>query len=251
MPSIYNQSISIFGGSAGIGFAVARLALQEGIRVAIVSSNPNRVAIAVESLKKEIPHGTISGYECNLKTDDVETSLQNVFADVLAANGGNALDHIIFTAGDSLHIKSLGEIDIDFIHEAGKVRFVAPLLIAKLAPHFIKNDYASSFILTTGTVSEKPSPNWSVAASYFGGMQAMTRNLAPDLKPIRVNLVNAGVVDTELWGAERKSIVAHLSKISFVERVATADEIAEAYIYLMKDTNATGSIVSTNGGGLL
>jgi hypothetical protein len=34
-------------------------------------------------------------------------------------------------------------------------------------------------------------------------------------------------------------------------KVGTAEEVAESYIYLMKDTNTTGGMVSTNGGALL
>ena len=45
--------------------------------------------------------------------------------------------------------------------------------------------------------------------------------------------------------------IAEYAKNTFMGRVATAEEAAESYIYLMKDTNATGSAVSTNGGGLL
>jgi len=54
-------------------------------------------------------------------------------------------------------------------------------------------------VLTTGTVAEKPIPRWSVVASYAAGLHGMVRNLALDLKPIRVNLVSPGLVDTELW----------------------------------------------------
>ena len=48
---------------------------------------------------------------------------------------------------------------------------------------------------------------WSVVASYAAGLHGMTRNLALDLKPIRVNLVSLGAIDTEFWAhmsAEQK-----------------------------------------------
>ena len=34
-------------------------------------------------------------------------------------------------------------------------------------------------------------------------------------------------------------------------RVASPEDVAEAYLYLLKDTNITGTTVSTNGGSLL
>jgi NAD(P)-dependent dehydrogenase (short-subunit alcohol dehydrogenase family) len=67
MPSITGQSIVIIGGSAGIGLAVAKLALKEGARVTIVSSNPTRIDTAIDNLKKEVYDCQITGYGCNLK----------------------------------------------------------------------------------------------------------------------------------------------------------------------------------------
>jgi NAD(P)-dependent dehydrogenase (short-subunit alcohol dehydrogenase family) len=251
MPSISGQSIVIIGGSSGIGFSVAKLALAEGVRVAIVSSNPNRVASAVQDLKSTFPNGQITGSVCDLKQEDVEARLEKLLTDIVVANGGAPLDHIVFTAGDSLSMKPMPEIDIDFIRMAGHVRFVVPLLVAKLAPRFLKPSYTSSLIMTSGAVSEKPMPTWSVVAAYGAGLYGMTRNLALDLKPLRVNLVSPGAVNTEMWGPSREAFAAQVAKTALLGKVATADEVAESYIYLMKDTNATASIVSTNGGSLI
>lgn len=84
----------------------------------------------------------------------------------------------------------------------------------------------------------------------------MARNLAVDLKPIRVNVVSPGIVDTPLWDGpltpEQKEgmFKAYAAKLP-TGRVANAEDIAEAYIYLMKDGNATGRVVTTDSGALL
>jgi NAD(P)-dependent dehydrogenase (short-subunit alcohol dehydrogenase family) len=84
MPSIPGQSIVVIGGSSGIGRAVAKLAAADGVNIAIVSSNPTRVAAAVESLKKEVPNIRIPGYDCDdLSEEDVEARLEKVFTDVM------------------------------------------------------------------------------------------------------------------------------------------------------------------------
>jgi NAD(P)-dependent dehydrogenase (short-subunit alcohol dehydrogenase family) len=49
------------------------------------------------------------------------------------------------------------------------------------------------------SVSIKPKPDWTVLGSFASGMHGMTRGLALDLKPIRVNLVSPGPINTELW----------------------------------------------------
>jgi NAD(P)-dependent dehydrogenase (short-subunit alcohol dehydrogenase family) len=65
MPPISGQSIVVIGDSPGIGRAVAKHAAADSVHIAIVSSNPTRVAAAVESLLKEFPNVRITGY-CDL-----------------------------------------------------------------------------------------------------------------------------------------------------------------------------------------
>lgn len=81
------------------------------------------------------------------------------------------------------------------------------------------------------------------------------RGLALDLKPIRVNLVSPGVVDTDLWAGMSQEQKEGMFK-TFEEKLATGkvgqvEDVAEAFLYAMKDKNLTGSLISTNGGGLL
>lgn len=105
----------------------------------------------------------------------------------------------MFTAGDALAMIPIQDATLESIQKAGQIRFFAPLLVAKVAIKYLNPGHKSSIVLSTGSVSEKPMPNWSVIASYAAGLHGMTRNLALDLKPIRVNLVSPGMVDTELW----------------------------------------------------
>lgn len=79
----------------------------------------------------------------------------------------------------------------------------------------------------------------------------MVRNLALDLKSLRVNLVSPGVVDSDMWGGDREGLMEEFARSTTIGKVGSTDEVAEAYLYLLKDTNVTGSCVSTNGGSLL
>jgi len=98
-------------------------------------------------------------------------------------------------------------------------------------------------------------PNWTVVAAYAGGLHSMTRNLALDLKPVRVNLISPGLVDTELWShmseEQKQGFFKQMEEKLPTGRVGKVDDVAEAYIYAMRDKNLTGSIISTNSGALL
>lgn len=82
----------------------------------------------------------------------------------------------------------------------------------------------------------------------------MMRNLALDLKPIRVNLISPGPVDTELWGVtgdQKEALLAEMEKKTLTGRVGQVQDVVEAYLYVLKDENNTGSCVSTNSGGII
>lgn len=79
----------------------------------------------------------------------------------------------------------------------------------------------------------------------------MTRNLAVDLKPIRVNSVSPGAVDTDLWGPQRETIVKQFANRALTGKTGTVENVVQAYVYLLVDENATGACVSTNSGGIL
>lgn len=177
----------------GIGYAVAEASIESNARVTISSSSEDKVKSSIESLKKSYPSAEVSGHKCDLSKPTLEKDLEELFEKV------GKLDHIVFTAGDKLAAFPISEISLEKIHAAGQVRFFAPLLVAKVGSRYLNPGPASSIVLTTGSVAQHPRPNWSVVASYASGLQDMTRNLVLDLKPIRVNLVSPGAIETPLW----------------------------------------------------
>lgn len=208
----------------------------------------------MESLKKSYPSAAarISGQVCDLGD---EASIEANIVKLLDSCG--ELDHIIYTAGDKLASMELSSASFASMRQAGLVRFYGPLLVGKYAKKYLSAGPRSSLTLTTGAVSERPIADWTVVNSYATGLQGMTRGLALDLKPIRVNLVSPGAVQTELWSTvglsseQQKAMFEGYSKTQPTGHVALPEEIAETYLYLLKDTNITGSMISTNGGTLL
>jgi NAD(P)-dependent dehydrogenase (short-subunit alcohol dehydrogenase family) len=210
----------------------------------------------IDRLLKDYPSAKsrLSGHPCNLGDQaTVETNLKDLFEKV--TSDGKKLDHVVYTAGDPLAMMKIGDVSLDKIIKAGMVRFFAPLLVGKLAPKYMNAGPKSSIALTTGSVSQKPRPDWSVIGSFATGLHGMCRGLALDLKPLRVNLISPGAVETELWDGmteqQRKDMFDSLSKHLPTGRVPPPSDVAESYLYVLKDENCTGSLVSTNGGSLL
>ena len=88
-----------------------------------------------------------------------------------------------------------------------------------------------------------------------GSIEALTRALAVELAPIRVNAVSPGVVRTNLWQnmseEDRNGLYQGVGKSLLVGRVGEASEIARTYMYLMQQGFSTGQVIVVDGGTLL
>ena len=94
-------------------------------------------------------------------------------------------------------------------------------------------------------------PGYSVMSAYAAAQHGLARNLAVDLAPRRVNVVSPGATETELWGEHTEMLRGMAAQNSLLGKAGVPDDVAEAYIYLMKNADATGSIVSSNAGSSL
>jgi NAD(P)-dependent dehydrogenase (short-subunit alcohol dehydrogenase family) len=231
--------VVVLGGASGIGYAVAESAARAGAQVSVVSSNPERVAQAVESL----PDGT-TGHPIDL-TD------APAIATHLRQSG--PIDHLVFTAGENISLSTLDDLDLAGAREYFTLRYFGALAAVKAAVPQIRR--GGSIVLTTGVAADRPHPGWSVGASICGAVGALTRALAVELAPIRVNAVSPGVVRSPLWDSmddsARERLYRDTAKTLPVGRVGEPRDIAEAYLYLMNERFATGSILTVDGGGVL
>jgi len=237
--ALENKRVIIVGGSSGIGLAVAEQAASQGAKVVIVSSNAERVQKAIKAV----------GGEAKGQAVDVsdEGAVETFFA------GLGAFDHLVFTAGDSLHLHDLVATDLKQARRAFELRYWAVLAAVKYgSPHVRKG---GSIVLTTGIAGQRPHKGWVIAASVCGTIEALTRALAIELAPIRVNAVSPGVVRTNLWqsisAAERKHLYESVGKRLPVGRIGEAHDIAQAYLFLMREGFGTGQTVVVDGGTVL
>lgn len=234
-----NKRVVILGGSSGIGLAVAQLAASMGARIVIASSNSEKIQRAIGSIPGEAQGEAVDASD--------EHAIENFFTSL------GAFDHLVFTAGDSLHLNPLGKTDLQHARRAFELRYWAALAAVKYGNPQIRK--GGSVVLTTGIAGQRPQAGWTIAASVCGSIEALTRALAIELAPIRVNAVSPGVIRTELWQnmdpAEREQFYQRIGQSLPVGRVGEAQDIAQAYLFLMQQGFATGQVLVVDGGTVL
>ncbi|KAJ4383028.1 hypothetical protein N0V86_002256 [Didymella sp. IMI 355093] len=256
-----NTHVFVFGGTSGIGYAVANMALSYGARVTISGSGQQKADTKVKQLRSlypDIPAENVMGYACNLSdVANLEANLTALF-DKATEGGNKKIDHIAFTAGDSIQNPSVKDVTPHALLKGFNVRIIAPSIIAKLLTtgQYMSQSVNSSFTLTGGTNTHKPFPGWTFVATVGASAEGLVRGLAVDLKPIRTNIVIPGAIQSELlqpmldkMGEE--AAAKWTRENSLTSTLGQPEEIAEAYGYLMKDKFANGSQVTSDGGRLL
>ena len=252
---LHNARVLVLGGTSGIGFCVAEAALEHGAQVCISGSKQPKLDNAVSRLRSTYPEkaSNIHGHLCDLsQPEQLESNISSLLK---AAAADSMIDHIVFTAGDPLNLVPIAEATVESIQKGGNVRFLAPLLLGKLAPKYLSPGPKSSFTLTGGTMSHRPNKGWAIMVAWGSGIEGIMRGLAVDLAPVRVNMVNPGAVHTELFDSIPKEslegVLQRFKDDTLLGKVGAPEELAEAYIYAMKDHFMTGAILTSDGGRLL
>jgi NAD(P)-dependent dehydrogenase (short-subunit alcohol dehydrogenase family) len=236
------KRVLVIGGGSGIGYAVAEGAVREGALVTVASSNKDRVAAAAAKL---------GNHAAGLVLDVTDEAAVAAF---FAAQ--DPFDHIAFTAGDwgGMRRGGLADIDLSRATEVFRVRFLGALAVAKHGATRLPPD--GSLTLTDGMIAHRPTKGSFLSTGMAGGIEHLTRGLAVELAPVRVNCVCPAMIRTEIWDtmlpAEgREDRFAKMTARQLIPRIGEPGETAEAYLYLMKGGYTTGQVLKVEGGSTL
>jgi NAD(P)-dependent dehydrogenase (short-subunit alcohol dehydrogenase family) len=233
------ERIVILGGTSGIGLATAERAAADGATVIVASSSAERIDEALERLP-----GSAEGYTVDVRREE---QIRDLFSRL------GSFDHLAFTAGETLQIGAIADTDLEDARLALDVRLWGAYAAVKHAVAHLRP--GGSIVLSSGIAGTRPEPNWTVAAAICGALDALTRALAVELAPIRVNAVAPGVVRSGLWRQmseeDRSAMYDLLSEALPVGRVGEVGDIAQTFLYLMRNGYSSGTIVTIDGGSVL
>ncbi|GAA0929189.1 SDR family oxidoreductase [Kribbella koreensis] len=234
MSELDGQTVVVIGGSLGIGLETARLARAKGAKVIITARNAERLEAAGQELGAETAAFDATDF----------AQLTSFFQGLPAP-----IDHVLVT-GPGPYYAPLPELDLDKAREDLESHLLLPILISKLAIGKVRP--GGTLLFMGGTGGRKSAPGMSVIGALTAAGPALTRNLAVELAPIRVNLIAAGFVDTPLsatlLGDQLDTRREQLRSTLPIGRVVGPEDIATLAVHLMTNTALTGATYDIDGG---
>jgi NAD(P)-dependent dehydrogenase (short-subunit alcohol dehydrogenase family) len=236
---LHGQRVVVLGGTSGVGLAVAAGAGSAGAEVVVVSSRRSSVDKALTAL----PDGA-AGRVADLGDP---ATVRGVLDEI------GELDHLVYTAGEALALMPVMGLDVEQARRFFGLRFFSALTAVSAAAPLVRP--GGSITLTTGTAKDRPGAGWAVPASICGAVEALTKALAVELAPVRVNAVSPGVLRSPLWAgmneSEREQMYGDIAEAIPAGRVGEVGDAAQAYLYCMTQTFTTGTVLTVDGGTVL
>jgi NAD(P)-dependent dehydrogenase (short-subunit alcohol dehydrogenase family) len=232
-PQLADQTVVVIGGSSGIGLETARLAREEGADIVITARDPDRLHRVGLELGASIAAFDATDFD----------RLGRFFAELLVP-----IDHVLVT-GPGPYYAPLAELDLEKVRRDIDAHLLLPLQVARNAANCVRSGGTLLFI--GGTGGRRPSAGGLITA-LTAALPAMTRNLALEIAPVRVNLIAAGFVDTPLsatlLGDELDARREQLRRTLPTRRVVGPVDIAALAVHLMANTAVTGATFDIDGG---
>ncbi len=233
-PGLLGQTIVVIGGTSGIGLETARRARAEGAKLILAARNPEHL----ENASRELGPLSTAAF------DATNFDQLKIFFDGLPA----PIDHVLVT-GPGPYYSTLADLDVEKARRDVDAHLFLPMQVARFAAKKVR---AGGTLLFMGGTGGRAPTAGAVITALTAAMPALTKALALEVAPVRVNLIAAGFVDTPLsasllgdqLGARRAQLRATLP----IRRVVGPADIAALAVHLMMNTAVTGATYDIDGG---
>ena len=242
--------VVVTGGSRGIGAATVRLLARRGHAVVV---NYNTRADAAEALCAEVEAG---GGAAVAVRGDVSRP-EDVAAIFAAADGLGRLAGLVNNAGIVDVASRVEDMSPERLTRMFAVNITGSILCAQQAIRRLSRRHGGgggSIVNLSSAASKLGAPAYYVDyAASKGAIDTFTVGLALEVaaEGIRVNCVRPGIIDTEIHAAGGEpDRVAKVAASLPLARAGTAEEVAEAIVWLMSDAASyvTGATIPVTGG---
>ncbi len=240
------QVVVVTGAASGIGAAVARRFAASGAQLALFDRDAEALAPLASSLR---------AHACVLDVTDA-AAIARAIDQVVSRFGG--LDGLVSNAGAAPH-GAMHEVDEATVRASFEVNFHAHQSLAAAATRVMRRQGTGGFLLFNASKAAfDPGPGFGPYAAAKAALIALMKLYAVEqgAHQIRSNAVNADRVRTALLppdfvaqrAAARGLDADAYFRSNLLGREVTADDVAEAFLFLALAKSTTGCTVTVDGG---
>jgi NAD(P)-dependent dehydrogenase (short-subunit alcohol dehydrogenase family) len=236
-PSLQHRTVLVIGRGSGIARAVTLATRDAGAHVIAAGRNAEALALAYAD-------------EPGITTETVDITDD---ASIIALGERlGSVDYLVSTASARARGR-LPDLTRDAVRASFDTKVIGPLMLAKhLGPRI---NEGGSVVLFSGVAAFKIAVGTLAVAITNGAADTLTRSLALEVAPIRVNAISPGVIDTGAWDAlgeqGKAEMFSDQSERNPAGRIGTAEDIADAVLFTMTSTFLTGITLAVDGGEAL
>ncbi|MGE5384413.1 MAG: pteridine reductase [Betaproteobacteria bacterium] len=236
------KTILVTGGARRVGAVIARRLHASGAALALHYHTSREAASDLAEELNRIRPASVSLHCADL----LDTAALAVLVDAVVARHGR-LDALVNNAS-SFFPTAIGEIDEAAWRDLVGTNFKAPLFLAQAAAPHLKHA-AGAIVNITDIHAERPLAGYPLYSAAKGALLTLTRALAIELAPVRVNAVAPGAIlwpnDGQFMDEMRRNIVEH----TLLGREGSPEDIAGAVHFLLAEaTYMTGQVLNIDGG---
>lgn len=231
--ALTNQTVAIIGGTSGIGLATARKVSALGARTIVTGRDEGRLG----EVKSKHPELDVRRVDA-MSAKDVRGLFQE------------RVDHLVLCVSGSKGGGNFRDVSVSDLREGFEFKFFAQFQVAQAALPALRPDGSVTFV--SAISARAANPGTAGLAAINGAIEAMVKPLARELRPLRVNAVSPGVVETSWWDRlppdVRSDLLQRSAAASLVGRNGTPEELADAIVFLIQNEFVTGTVLEVDGG---
>jgi NAD(P)-dependent dehydrogenase (short-subunit alcohol dehydrogenase family) len=226
----------IIGGSSGIGLATAGQLLTKGFQVSIAGRDGKRLDSARTTLGGDV------------RTITMDAANSGRVVEVFAELG--PLDHLILALGSTKGVGPFPSVSLSDVRQGFEEKVFPHFTCAQAAIPYLRENGSITFI--SAVTAHGAMPGTAGIGAANAAIAALVPILAAELKPLRVNGVSPGVIDTPWWDflgeEQKKPLFAEYAAKTPVGRVGRPGDIADAIAFLVCNDFMSGHVIVCDGG---